>query len=414
LTVDRARIRQLLGGPEYARLFAAVRERLEEAGESARTAALDELDAVEARAVADLLGRPSAPREHVRVALAELDTALRDSAAGACLGEVLEALGGPLRDGRAERERASLERARMWAEAAARLATRPELCDWLERLRISGALARVANAAARAPAELLPEVVTVALALPAPGRLLPVLAAACTGDPHALDPGTPLGGLALRAAAAVAGWEDVPATASDRRRLWREVGVDCDALSAEVLVLGLRPCGASLLSRHLREAADAGEPRRITLRELGHGAVAAVPGTPVHVCENPAVVAAAADALGPRCRALVCVEGVPSTAAMHLVRALAASGADVRARADFDWAGLRIARQVLDATRATPWRFEAPDYLDALAAAPRGPRLVGMPVDSQWSPELAAVMREHGRAVPEEQLLARLLDDLAG
>ncbi|HET9598435.1 MAG TPA: TIGR02679 family protein [Anaeromyxobacteraceae bacterium] len=414
MSADRQRIGSLLGGPGYAKLFAAARARLEDAGDAARTVTVEELGVGEARALADLFGWQAAPEQRASVVLAELDRALRESAAQASLREVLEALGGPLRDARADRDRGAAERQRMWTEAEARVASRPELCEWLARLRTTGALTRAATAAERATADLLAEAVTVAQALPAAGCLLPVLAARCTGDPHALDPGTPLGGLALRAAVAVAGWEEVPAAAAERRRLWREVGVDCDALSAEVLVLGLRPPGDGLLARHLRDSAEAGEPRRVTLRELGQAAIAVEPGTPVHVCENPAIVAAAADALGARCRALVCVEGVPSTAAMDLLRALARSGASVRVHADFDWAGLRIAHQVLEAAGGRPWRFERADYLEAAATMVRAPRLTGRPADTPWSPGLEQAMRERGIAVPEERLLSQLLGDLEG
>ena len=415
-----ARIRELLGGSEYAKLFAAARRRLEEAGDDARSVSIDSLDSREAQALADLLGWSSVPRGTARVDLALLDRALGESAAAATLKEVLGALGGPIRDARSERQLAAAARERMWSEARARVESRPELVAWLAALRDTGALSRAANGAGRDTSRnagraiegLLRDAVSVALRLPAKGQLLAVLASQCTGDPHALDPGAPLGGLALRAAAALAGWDEMPASAPARRRLWSEVGVDCDPLSAQVLVLGLRPAGVSLLSRHLRESADAGEPRRVTLRELAKAEIAVARETVVFVCENPAIVAAAADAHGARVGALVCVEGVPSTAAMELLRALASSGAAVRVRADFDWAGLRIARQVLEATKGEPWRFRARDYLESVARERRGPRLSGPPAGSPWDPTLAVAMAREGVGLSEEQLLVQLLWDL--
>jgi uncharacterized protein (TIGR02679 family) len=119
----------------------------------------------------------------------------------------------------------------------------------------------------------------------------------------------------------------VPTAAAGRRALLREVGVDRDPLSSDVLVLGLRPEGSARLARHLRESAEDGEPRRITLRELGGPSLGVVPGTTVFVCENPAVVAAAATSLGQQSAAIVCLEGVPSTAATQLLEALHQSGA---------------------------------------------------------------------------------------
>ncbi len=408
------RIRALLGGPLYEKLFAAARRRVEEAGEGARSMTVAGLDAPERTALADLLGLGSLPDGSVRLDVERLDAALRESVAGVPLRGVLEALGGPLRDRRSERLGERAERERMWSEARAQLASagRPELVEWLEGLRASGVLARAARAGGRAQHELLETAVVVALRLPASGQLLPVFAASIAGDPHALDPGTSLGALALRAAAAIAGRREVPSSAPERRRLWREIGIDCDSLSADVLLLGLRPAGEDRLARHLRESAAAGEPRRVTLRELSRAELALARGTSLFVCENPAVVEAAADALGARCAALVCVEGVPSTAAVVLLRRLAAAGARIRVHADFDWAGLRIAEQVIADTRGEPWRFTAADYAAGIGAGRAGPALIGAPAASRWDEALARAMGSAGIAVPEEQVLGDLIADL--
>ncbi|MFL5261912.1 MAG: TIGR02679 domain-containing protein, partial [Anaeromyxobacteraceae bacterium] len=138
MTPDGARLRQLLGGPAYAKLFAAVRRRLEEAGEAARSVTVDGLDVQEAHALADVLGWRAAPDGAVRVELAALDRALAESAASATLREVLEALGGPIRDARSERDHAVAERERLWSDAEARVSDRPELLAWLAGLRASG------------------------------------------------------------------------------------------------------------------------------------------------------------------------------------------------------------------------------------------------------------------------------------
>jgi uncharacterized protein (TIGR02679 family) len=412
------RIRALLGGPHYEKLFAAIRQRVEAAGEGARSMTIAHFDPFERRALADLLGLASLPDGTVRLDLGRLDDALRRSAVALPLEEVLEALGGPLRDRRAERLSQRVAREQMWAAAAAQLAAagRVDLVGWVEGLRSTGALVRTARAADAVPGELLDAAVHVALRLPANGELLPVFAASVAGDPHALDLGTPLGALVVRAAAAVAGRREVPSSAPERRRLWREVGIDCDSLSADVLVCGLRPGGEDRLARHLRESAEAGDPTRVTLRELSRAdGLRFEPGSPVFVCENPAVVESGADVLGPRCAQLVCVEGVPSTAAMTLLRRIATVGARVRVHADFDWAGLRIAEQVLLATRGEPWRFGAVDYRAATSlAAQRGrPALTGVPAASRWDDKLARVMGEKGIAVSEEEVLGGLLEDLA-
>jgi uncharacterized protein (TIGR02679 family) len=182
-----------------------------------------------------------------------------------------------------------------------------------------------------------------------------------------------------------------------------------------VLVLGLRPPGAGRLSRHLRESADAGEPRRLTLRELAASPVAIASGTGVFICENPVVVAAAAARLGPRCAPLVCVEGVPSTAALHLLRGLEQEGAGLSFHTDFDWAGLRIGNLLSVQVGAAPWQFTACHYEAALALAfaSEPVPLKGSPVRAAWDPVLDGAMRAAGRAVFEEQVIESLLVDLA-
>jgi len=241
--------------------------------------------------------------------------------------------------------------------------------------------------------------------------LLPVLAADLCGDAHALDAGRPLGSGLLRAAARLTGWPGPPESAPARRQLWAEVGVACDSLSADVLVLGLRPRGDALLARRLRGAAEAGEPQRVTLRELGT-ALEFDADAMVSICENPSVVAAAADLLGARCPPLVCVEGIPSSAALRLLRMFLAAGAAFRVHADFDWPGVRIANALFALGLGEPWRFDTGDYRKAVGAGHRGPPLLGSRVEPSWSASLGPAMAEAGCSVLEEQVLGDLLEDL--
>lgn len=410
-----SRVRALLGGPALAPLFEAVRRRLEETGGTARTVSLRGAAEETRQAVADLMGWGAVPGDPARVELEELDAALRGSAAAIDLRTAIELLHGPVRDARAERRERRSARERRWADARAVVAAaeRAELGPWLEQLE-RGALARAARAAGRSEDALLADALRVALRLPAGGRLLAVFAGEVLGDPHALDAGAALTPLVLRAAAAISGLGEVPAGAAARRRLWAEVGVDCDPLSASALVHGLRPGGTGLLARHLREAAEAGEPRRVTLRELARADLSFAAGDALFVCENPAVVAAVADALGAGSAPLVCAEGVPSTAVMELLRRAAAGGARLRVRADLDWPGLRIAAQLMAVGRAEPWRFTARDYRAAIAEGRTGPPLAGPRTTSPWDPPLTAAMAESGRSVPEERLVEALIADLAG
>jgi uncharacterized protein (TIGR02679 family) len=415
--VTEVELRSLLDSPGLGGLFRAVREALEmRPNGTARSAKVAVGTEVERRAIADLLGWKELPGARVRIRLDELDRALRASKAEIGLLDAVVLLGGPVRNRRAERCLASVEREAMWEAARThpRVAGRVELVAWLDALRSSGLVGRAARAAEIAEPTLLAQAVAVAARLPAAGTMLAVLASEETGDSHALDPGRALSALVLRAAAALAGWSVVPSSAAERRRLWAAVGVACDPLSTDVLTLGLRPSGSARLARHLRESSDDGEPRRITLRELAAVTLDEPRGMWISVCENPSVVAAVADRLSFATGPLVCLDGIPSTAALVLLRQLTASGARIRFRADFDWAGIRIGNIVRrQVPGAAPWRFSEADYRRTLEAVGDAIDLAGAPVTASWDGGLTAAMGDAGTAIQEERLLADLLSDLA-
>lgn len=72
--------------------------------------------------------------------------------------------------------------------------------------------------------------------------------------------------------------------------------------------------------------------------------------------------------------------------------------------------GIRIAAYVTAKTPATTWRMSAADYR---AAVPPAGRPAGRVTEAPWDAELAAVMRKHGVAVFEEQVVELLLADLS-
>lgn len=410
----KQQIRRRLDRPEYARFFAAVRKRLEGAGaQAARSMALVGFAVEERTAIADLHGWRSVPGEGERIGLAALDEALRQSAMGATLVEVVEALAGePLANRREERGRALADRERLWAEAMEQVEGRLELVRWLEDLRATGLLSRCAKAERCEEAALLRCAVAAARRLPAQGVLLSVFATEVTGNAHGLDRGRALSALVLKAAAYLGGWAEVPPGAAGRRQVWAAMGVYSDVLSNDVLTLGLQPLGNGLLARHLRESSAAGEPRRVTLRELQNADNIHVSDTTVFVCENPSVVAAAANALASQSAPLVCVDGVPSTAAIELLLRLRKGGAALVFHADFDWAGIRIGNLLRQRLQAAPWRFGTADYLAGLTEVSDDLPLVKASPDASWDPALVPAMRKAGRALFEEQVMDVLIDDL--
>jgi uncharacterized protein (TIGR02679 family) len=417
---ERAALLDLLERPPLRRLWQAARARLERYGEVRGSVRLDDADAAERRAVADLLGLRALPPavRPLRVALAKLDRTLRQSRFGIGLREALEAHGGEVRDLPAERAAAEDAWRRFWNETRRHplISSRLELADWLEDVDRTGLYRRLSGKGSEHSADLMRRILAVLAEVlgedGGEGVRLAVLASRILGDSHALDAGHRVPALVLRALARIHD-RPLPSTAADRRELWALAGVVCDDLSCDVLVLGLAPAGDGLLLRTLREHAAAGEPVRVTLRQLAKSPPVRLPAPgPVFVCENPTVVSVAADRLGRRCPPLVCLSGQPDTAARVLLRALVDGGAELHYHGDFDWGGLRIANALSRTVRWTPWRFTTGDYLRSAGSVEHG-ELAGRPVDAEWDPGLRAAMEETGVAVEEEAVIEELLADLA-
>src|SRR5258708_7375991 len=97
-----------------------------------------------------------------------------------------------------------------------------------------------------------------------------------------------------------------------------------DDLARQVLVLNIR-AGGELLGGWLTEAAEAGEPFRVTLHQLTTMPIMPL-AIDLRVCETPAVLRAAAGQLGADSAPLVCTEGEPSVARYPLLRAAVTAG----------------------------------------------------------------------------------------
>jgi uncharacterized protein (TIGR02679 family) len=146
----------------------------------------------------------------------------------------------------------------------------------------------------------------------------------------------------------------------------------------------------------------------ITLRQLRRHSGAFALSGPVRICENPVVVAAAADALGDRCPPLVCTNGHPSAAVWRMLQLLGESGTEFAYHGDFDWGGVTIATAVHNRIGWRPWRYDTTAYLAATSTTP----LSGRPCPTPWDPTLAASMSERAVRIEEELVLTDLLADL--
>lgn len=429
-TEDGSRLDRLLGGEPTSWLVRRVRDRLATGRPLTGTVTLTGATAEQRRAVERLTGRPARSGASLSVSLPEVDRILRESgAAHGGLSEAVTRLTGPIRD----RNRDLADTAAAWAAAFAPLdevvAGQPELGPWRAWLDATGVVRRLVPSPDVARV-LLDQVAAVLRRLPSRGLPIGRLAAECCGDAHALDDGRPAGTVATSAARALAGLPFAgDGTADTRRAAWAAVGVHLDELSSLVLCLGLPGDTRTGLGRVLALHREAGQPAVLTLRQLRcHDQV--LRAGLVRICENPVVVAAAADELGSGCRPLVCVGGQPSASGWRLLDLLAAGGAGFRYHGDFDWGGIRIAHAVRDRlSRAgagwEPWRYDRQAYetlaAESLAGAAtpasaprlaRLPRLAGEPVATPWDPGLAAAMARRGLRIEEELSLDILLADL--
>jgi uncharacterized protein (TIGR02679 family) len=418
MTETDPRLHRLLGGEPVAWLLRRARDRLEAGRPLTGTVTLAAATPDQRRAVERLTGRGARSGTSLSVSLAEVDRILRDSgAAQGGLAEAVTILTGPLRD--RNRERADL--AANWAAAFepldAAVDGRDELAPWRAWLGATGVVRRLAPEPDQARL-VLAQVAALLRRLPSRGVPLGRLAAECCGDAHALDEGRPVGTLVLSAVRALAGLPfAAEGTAGARRAAWAAVGVHLDELSSLVLCLGLPGDSRTALGRTLAACREVGQPAVVTLRQLRcHPqplSTGSLPVGRVRICENPVVVAAAADELGARCQPLVCVGGQPSAAGWRLLELLATGGAEFAYHGDFDWGGVRIARTVRHRMSWRPWHFDHLAYEPAASEARPLAPLLGEPVATPWDPELAAVMRYRGIRIEEELTLDALLQDLS-
>jgi uncharacterized protein (TIGR02679 family) len=408
---DLERLQRLLGGEELRWLVERARARLQRGRPLDGTVTLESASDAQRRAVARLLGRPVGRGASLHVSLPAVEAVLRGAGLAPDLAAAVQRLSGPVTDRAAERSAAEERWAAVLAVAEQAARRRPELAPWAEWLRDSGLLRRLAGGAPERARELVEQAVAVLDRLPAGGQPLSVLAAAGAGDGHLLDPDRPLATLVLRAAASIGGV--APGEGAEwRRTVWASVGVLAGELTNPALTLNLPGDPLTATGRALAVWADAGQPLHLTARQLLRDPPdLALHGRSVFVCENPSVVAEAANRLGAGAAPLICANAHPGAAATVLLRQLATAGALLRYHGDFDWPGITIANAIVGRFGALPWRLDAGAYRSAAAAG--GPPLRGGPVAASWDLALTEAMLALGVKVEEERVLDDLLADLA-
>ncbi|UGT54413.1 TIGR02679 domain-containing protein [Nocardia asteroides] len=403
-----AKTKTYLADASLVEIWQKIRKRLESNGHRPVGTVTVELDSAAARRLSGLPGIAVRAGQR-RLKLAELDDALRRSAAKAGLVPVVADLtGGPLRDRPSERlERAEAVR-QLWDGVERSLhangfGTADWARSWISWLHQSTLLVRGGDAAF-AEFEVAARALAIVLAEPGTSRMLGELANTVGGSSHALDADQLAGRIALRGLGFALGVED-PQTPRGRIELWEQVGVSVDRVSGTVLIWAFRPPGRDEWSRMMQMRADLGLISHMTMAELAVAPGALVPTREiVSGCENPQVLQRIAESGIDR--PVACFSGSPSSAGQLLAARVA-----LRYHGDFDWAGVAIAARMI-AAGAEPWRMGSRDYLEAVSAGiPRIP-LTGRSVATPWDPDLQAAMERAEQAVHEESVLNSLISDL--
>jgi uncharacterized protein (TIGR02679 family) len=418
-----ARLQRLLGGEHLASLRKRLRQRFERAPleGAVEHIRVTELSAEEHATLASLLGRPQHRSKSLQLDVRHVDAALQRSGIATSLRDALEKLDGPI----IHLAKARLRLQTLWS-GVIDSCSHSGLVAFLLTPKGIGLLKRLARQDMIVATKLCWGVGEVLRRLPAKGITRSQLAADVLGDAHALDNGRAAAALVL----AVWRWTAMPdsgkgsdtllepkedadlqatGSAAERARdIWASAGVLVNELARPALFLNL-PSGKCESGRWLP-----GEPVYASLRSLLRSPPQwDAAGRKVYVCENPNLLAIAADRWGAGCAPLVCTDGMPAAAQRCLLSQLAQAGARLCYHGDFDWPGLRIGNHVMREHGAEPWRFGAIDYLDAVrTASSLAHPLEGQTAEASWDRALALAMREHRVAIAEEALAASLLQDL--
>lgn len=415
-----ARLQRLLGGDHLASLRKRLRQRFERAPLDApiEVIRIGKLTSDERAALTSLLGRAPHYSNSLTIDVRLVDAALQRSGIATSLRHALEQLDGPI----VHLATARLKLQALWSESVDS-SSHPGLKNFLQTSAGISLIKRLAKQDPPTAVQLCRRVEAVLERLPANGVTRSQLAADVLGDAHALDNGqaTATIVLAIRRQMVLSASDRIDAiepaddevskesgSAERDRDIWAGAGILVNELARPVLFLNLPTKQAESYGR------PRGEPIYASLRSLLRSPPPwDVAARKVYVCENPNLLAIAADHWGSDCAPLVCTDGMPAAAQRCLLSQLAKARAQLCYHGDFDWPGLRIGNHVMREHGAHPWRFSADDYATAVhTISGLGQTLTGKTVDALWDKALTILMQKHRLSIPEEALAASLLRDL--
>lgn len=416
-----ARLQRLLGGDNLSPLRKRLRRRFERAplDGTVDLIRVDKLTFEEHATLASLVGRPCRYSSSMQINVGLVDSLLKQAGIASSLHNALERLDGPI----VHLAKAHLREQTAWCAIVDRC-QHPDLSRLLRTPKGLSLIKRISRQDPSAALQFCRRTEAVLQHLPANGMTRSQLAADTIGDAHGLDEGQAVTKVVLAVLRQnslpngsngngyEASEDDSSSTqareAERDRDTWAKVGVLVNELARPALFLNLPTTNTESYGAPL------GEPAYASLRSLLRTSPPwRMADCRIYVCENPNLVAIAADHLGARCAPLVCTEGMPGAAQRCLLSQLTQAGARLLYHGDFDWPGIRIGNHVMRTHGALSWRFSAADYVAATEMlSGQGHPLVGNVTEALWDKDLTTIMQKRRIAIPEEALASSLLQDL--
>lgn len=409
--------------PCFEKLFTQAKKKIKSYNGLRGKVMLDHLSPQEQDLMGGFLGRNCLGKTRLTITLAEIDQVIQNSSLEMGLYDFLELYFG---EKIITNQETSEARSRQWEQFFTKLhqtAGTPFTKAWLNQLlQGTGSGYRTLLGLYRQdPRNTLEEV---SLCLKALDYLanhrgqktrIPVFAASLTGDPHALDQDTPLGRLLYYGIQHLLNKPEADYTAEGKRALFREVGLEEDDVSSNVIVAGLKVCMDDPRFAVFEGANKTSSPLILPLRFL-EIPTRWQPGQMVYMVENPAVFSAILDAFQHQediqSPPLICGSGQPSVAALTLLDQLAQAGCIINYSGDFDVKGLEIALRLAQryGENFRPWCFDHKTYLGVARGKTMEPDQFNnlRKLEVPWDKKLVDTMLEKKIFVYQESFVEKL------
>ena len=246
-------------------------------------------------------------------------------------------------------------------------------------------------------------------------KLLAVLSAEISGNPHYFDLGTPSAQLLMNAICRWKGYE-YPQNAYEWRSHMADAGIISDNIASMVHAYGVHMETEDGIHAAYEVFREKKEPYVITAENLRTIVRASAADDKVYVVENEMVFLYLLEHVKNRDITCLCTSGQPRVAAYGLISLLVESGAAVFYSGDLDAEGMGIADRLWQKYGAAVhlWRMEEQDYKASISGEPLSDKQL-VSLELLKNPILqrtAEAVKREKKAGYQENMLGGLLEDL--